>query len=332
MKTRKHFIFPALYIFSFAALAMKKLQLPFHSFFVIIAFDGMAIAYFLRAFTSEKMDEVPRGRSFNFDIGSIIYALCCIAILYRLEYWDGWEHWVFTTGILFLVISLLMIYSYYNYFKRMKQKENTGKILLTHLSWIYFLVLMPPVALMNPRTFHNLFNGTTYEEYVRTAYSPEEGNALLERYKPGDESAAKCAKEFSESAAKHLTTGDYAEALADYNRSIDLNPDDAMTVYNRGKLKLTKLDIDKTMAQSAYDDFTRAIGLDSNLAAAWYHRGVAYHYLHDKDRLPVRTDLMKARSLDTSLSHDDFIIKFLALPLVDSTVDTTSYVKLDDEE
>ena|GEM_PF-5851651 len=331
MDNRNRYIFPTFFILSYLALALKKYMVPFHGFFLIVIFDGLAVLFFLRAFTSEKLNEVPHGRSFNFDIGSLVYAICCIAVLYRLQYWNGWERWVYLAGILFLVLSVITIYSIFLFLKLPGRPGRMKLLLRGHLSWIYFLTLVPVTLLANPRTFHTIFNGTTYEEYVRTRYPAAEGTLLLEKYKPTAASVIKCSDELLEFAFQSEKKGEYKDALAYYNKSIDFNPDNAIAIYNRGRLKLTKLDIDKEMALDAIADFTRAIQLDSMLAAAYYHRAVAQNYLHMRSRLPAHNDLLKAAFLDTNLRHDKFINNFLALPLIDSTVDTTTYIHLDDE-
>jgi tetratricopeptide (TPR) repeat protein len=332
MKNWRPYIFPVFFGLSIIALTMKKFMIPFHGLFLIIVFDGLAVLYFMRAFTSERTGTNLQGRSLNFDLSYLIYAVCSIAILYRLQYWEGWERWIMITGVLFSIVSLLTIFSIYFLFRIPERKTPRRKLVNAHLSWIYFAVLFPVVALTNPRTFHNIFNGTTYEEYVRTRYPLDEGTELVNKYKPASENSRKCADEYFQSAEQSEKNRSYSEALREYNKSIDLNPDNAKPIYKRGLLKLTKLEIDRETAQSAYNDFTRAIQLDSTLAVAYYHRAVVYNYLYKKDRLPAQKDYRKAQELDTSFNNDKIIKAFLALPAIDSSTDTTTYVKLDDGE
>ncbi|MEO8086545.1 MAG: tetratricopeptide repeat protein [Bacteroidota bacterium] len=328
MKNRKRFIFPVLFILSIAALAMKKFMVPFHGFVLILIFDGMAILYFMQAFRSEKLGEEVRGRAFRFDISSIAYAVCSIAILYRMEYWNGWEGWVTAAGVLLFIVSMLTFFSISVYMKQTDKGNKIKPLLLANFSWIYFMVLFPVVALTNPRTFHNLFNGTTYEEYVRNRYPLEEGTAMLNLYKPGNTRSKEIAEEYFTTAIQDEKDDDLEEALLNYNRCIDLNPDNAQAYYKRGRLKLTRLEIDNEMAQSACNDFARAIQLDPNMAPAYYSRAVAYHYIFPKDLMPARTDLLKAKMLDTSLNSDNYLNNFLAHSKPDSTVDTTASIDL----
>ncbi len=58
--------------------------------------------------------------------------------------------------------------------------------------------------------------------------------------------------------------------LAEFDREIQLNPNDADAYYNRGNLKYTKL----KDPQGALADFDRAIQLNPNLAYAYNNRGI----------------------------------------------------------
>lgn len=331
MKITNRYIFPVFFLASIAGLLMKKFTVPFHGLFLIIIFDGLAILYFLRAFSSEKHKGVVHGRSFNFDLSSIVYAICSIAILYRLQYWEGWNSWIHVAGILFVLVSALTIFSIRIFIKLPERKMKIRSLLIGHISWFYFLLLFPPVALMNPRTFHNFFNGTTYEQYVRTRFPMDEGTAMLETYMPSGRDARNCSDQYFREAETNEKSGDYKTALEDYDQAIDLNPENAKAIYQRGRLKLTKLDIDKEMAQSAHDDFSRAIQLDSTMSAAYYHRAVVHNYLNKKNRAPAQRDFRHAQELDTSLRQDHFINEFLALPPIDSSRDTTTYINLDEQ-
>ncbi len=67
---------------------------------------------------------------------------------------------------------------------------------------------------------------------------------------------------------------DYKGAIADYNKSIELNPNNAMVFNNRGFIK-TKLKYYK----GAIADYTKAIELDPNLTDAYLNRGIAKRLL-----------------------------------------------------
>ena len=60
------------------------------------------------------------------------------------------------------------------------------------------------------------------------------------------------------------------KSLADYDRAIQLNPNNAIAYYNRGVVKYA---LGKN--QDAIADYDRAIQLDSNYAIAYFGRGSA---------------------------------------------------------
>jgi tetratricopeptide (TPR) repeat protein len=61
-----------------------------------------------------------------------------------------------------------------------------------------------------------------------------------------------------------IRKGDLDEAIADYNKAIELNPNDADAYDNRGKARKGKGD-----AQGAIADYTKAISLDEKNAPAY---------------------------------------------------------------
>jgi tetratricopeptide (TPR) repeat protein len=69
---------------------------------------------------------------------------------------------------------------------------------------------------------------------------------------------------------KHTKFQDVRGALADYNRAIELDPKDTNAYSNRGFLKYTKLQD----SQRALADYNRAIQLDPNYAIAYSNRGI----------------------------------------------------------
>ncbi|MGK7907510.1 MAG: tetratricopeptide repeat protein, partial [Synechococcus sp.] len=65
--------------------------------------------------------------------------------------------------------------------------------------------------------------------------------------------------------------GRYEEALADYNRAIELNPDDAWAIGSRGQAYRAMERYDE-----ALEDFTRALELDPSLDWVIDERGDTY--------------------------------------------------------
>jgi len=78
--------------------------------------------------------------------------------------------------------------------------------------------------------------------------------------------------------------------MADFNRALALDPNNAYLLYNRGTLYAQQQEY-----QKAIEDFTRAIALDANLAEAYYNRGLCAIYLKQTEAA-VR-DLSKAGEL-----------------------------------
>jgi tetratricopeptide (TPR) repeat protein/S1-C subfamily serine protease len=87
----------------------------------------------------------------------------------------------------------------------------------------------------------------------------------------------------------------YELALADYNKAIELDSNDAYAYNNRGNLYYDQQKYDLALA-----DFTKAIELNRNFAEAYLGRGVVY-YLQQKYELAL-ADFNKAIELDSKLA------------------------------
>ena len=80
------------------------------------------------------------------------------------------------------------------------------------------------------------------------------------------------------------------EAIADYNKAIEINPDDADAYNNRGWV-LYNLGKDK----EAIADYNKAIEINPDHAKAYGNRGLLYDQLGDRQR--AISDLQKAAQL-----------------------------------
>jgi len=69
-----------------------------------------------------------------------------------------------------------------------------------------------------------------------------------------------------------------AGALADFNKALELDPDNAYILYDRGNLHMARGEY-----LLAIDDYTRSIGQNQNLAEAWFNRGLAYIHSGKKE-------------------------------------------------
>jgi regulator of sirC expression with transglutaminase-like and TPR domain len=96
---------------------------------------------------------------------------------------------------------------------------------------------------------------------------------------------------YNDRGRAYAAKGDYARAMADFNRTIDLDPDYAPAYNNRGLVYAIKGNYDRAIA-----DYNRAIELDPDHAFAYYNRGRAYYAKGDKNR--AIADYSRAIELD----------------------------------
>jgi len=64
------------------------------------------------------------------------------------------------------------------------------------------------------------------------------------------------------------------QAIEDYNKAIELSPQDADVLYNRGNAHLGRQEY-----QEAIDDYTRAIALNPDEAEPYFNRAVAFEHI-----------------------------------------------------
>jgi len=85
-------------------------------------------------------------------------------------------------------------------------------------------------------------------------------------------------KEHYNSGLKKHKNGYYYDAIADYTKAIELNPDYAKAYYNRGNAKNNLKD-----HYGAIADFNKATEIDPNYALAYSNRGISKKDLGDLD-------------------------------------------------
>jgi len=327
---KTNIVFPILILLLATALVIKKLLLPFSSTFLIIVFDAVAVSFFLRAFLVMSKDKsTPNMLGIQLNVMPIIFCVGTLALLIRLENWRGGHAWTKVAFLLLLLIFVPFLLSLKLLFKSKKEAElilpnpnaqaNDSKKKETILNmgftfflpWAFLFTLICISVFSNPRQFHNLFNGTTYEQYVRQKYSQAMGTELLEKYKPNNASSAITATNYFNLAKEQEAKEDYDDALQSFNKAIDLNPDYAEAIYRRGLLRLTKLDLTTDRAEEAINDFSRAIEIKPEYATAYYHRAVALNFLEHGNSKEAKQDLIKAASLDSSLRNDSYLMGIL---------------------
>ncbi|MFN8164830.1 MAG: hypothetical protein U0X76_01315 [Bacteroidia bacterium] len=162
-------------------------------------------------------------------------------------------------------------------------KARKGNLQL--ITWAFISFLLSAAAWMNPRTYHNFFRYSRYEEYVRHRFSETEQPAadfLIDKYKTVNkiksEEAALKAKELEKSKA------DDDDILRQYNIAIDYDPDNASVIYDRAMYKLHHLELSAELAWNMIKDFDRVIKLNQRFVDAYFHRGIMLSYVNSKSR------------------------------------------------
>ena len=123
---------------------------------------------------------------------------------------------------------------------------------------------------------------------VETGYNKAQGN---EELRTKVSSSKQTAEEYFYSAYAKHDLGDYRGAIQDYNKAIELDPDNTATYNNRGNAKYALGDY-----RGAIQDYNKAIELDPDYADAYYNKGVTKAELGDY--IGAVEDWSKAIELD----------------------------------
>jgi tetratricopeptide (TPR) repeat protein len=98
---------------------------------------------------------------------------------------------------------------------------------------------------------------------------------------PPRESSAEAASRFFKSGSDNAAQGHYREAVADFDRALELRPDWTEAYYSRGVSRMLLKD-----CAGAIEDYDRAINLKGGGAEAYYNRALARSALgKDKEAL-----------------------------------------------
>ena len=95
----------------------------------------------------------------------------------------------------------------------------------------------------------------------------------------GQESTATLSLALNNRGRAYIEKGEHDNAIRDFDRSIEINPNDAVAFRARGRAFNSKGQYDR-----ALEDIDHALALDPNDAIAFYHRGVAYYGKNDYER------------------------------------------------
>jgi tetratricopeptide (TPR) repeat protein len=101
---------------------------------------------------------------------------------------------------------------------------------------------------------------------------------------------AETAEEYSKRGVANEEQGNYAQAISDLNKAIEINPKYAEAYANRGDVYFSEGNFSQ-----AISDYTKAIGIDPKNAKAYEGRGIVYFYQKDFDK--AWEDVHKAESL-----------------------------------
>lgn len=208
-------------------------------------------------------------KNHNRFLQTVIYSIFGIFFfisLAQLQYWIPNLAHAFEIWIAWVIFTLLFFW-----------KAAYGK---TQLSlWFILTALLSSAAFMNPRTYHNFYRASYYEDYIRRHYTEMEigiADNYIDKFKDTEESVARALFEKGKIAQKEK---DNDLALELYNAAIDRYPDDAKMYFDRGSFKLSRLELNSDVAISAIKDFDRAIKLKPDYDAAYLNRGMALSYI-----------------------------------------------------
>ncbi len=219
-----------------------------------------------------------------------IFSLFLIVTLSQLQYWIPNLHYALEIWIAWICFS---VYFYWNAIKGKTQQ----------FLWLIITLLLSSAAFMNPRTYHNFYRASYYEDYTRRHYSEMENSIAdiyIDKYK---EPQPLVAHDLFVKAREVQKAKDYDLALELYNAAIDKDPDQAEMYNVRGFFKLNRLELNSDVAISAVKDFDRAIKLQPDFADAYINRALALSYLGR--HLRACYDYQVAKSLNPKLNIEE---------------------------
>ena len=270
-------------------LFFRKAGMPFSSVFTSISASILGFYILTNSFFFNKIYQ---------RIAAVVFLFFSTALLH---YWFKQIQFnifgLHEYSIHVLIISCWFIFSLICY-------QSIINNILTLSFWLILTIIFSTSIIFNPREFHNFYRSNTYEEYIRSRYTEQSGlvaDLYIDKYKKVE---VERAADLLKAAMVSESLNNYDNALFLYNKSIDLNPDNAKAYYKRGLLKLILLDLNFSIANSAIKDFNRAIHLDPDYSEAYFHRGLALGYMGLRGRSFL--DMKKVWELDSTISDDLF--------------------------
>lgn len=290
-------------------LTVRKLGWPFGSGLIVISAIWLALSSVfsgIRQLIANK-----KLKTHWIFAEEFLFALCILIVFFQQQYW------FFSKALAWLAVLLILQILFLH---RIKKLSNTyGKYISKALwpAWLRlsFVILLTFLVLagivLNPRQFHNFFRMSTYEEYLRNqaqGLETSKANYLIAKYRDRSADAKIKSEYFYQLARKYDAEKKYSLALRNYNLAIDIYPDNAEAYFQRGVLKLYRLELNNDIAFSSANDFSESIRLRPSHAKSYFLRGVALGYL-DRKKL-VCEDMHQAYRLDSSLDVKPYINKY----------------------
>ena len=228
----------------FFSLLLRKTGFGFSS--LIINITGFLLCFII----------IYTNHFFKKNINKILLSTFLFILIGLLQYWISFNSIGYISlneGITkFLIFTCWILFSVYTL------KEFRINILAITL-WLIMTFVFTSFTVLDQRQFHNLFRYRTYEDFIRTKFTINQGplaDYYIDKYKNPEKEKSEF---FLNEAINSESNQENEKALTFYNKSIDLNPDNALAYYRRGLLKLTRLDINNDVAISALKDFSRTI-------------------------------------------------------------------------
>jgi tetratricopeptide (TPR) repeat protein len=106
---------------------------------------------------------------------------------------------------------------------------------------------------------------------------------------------------------RHEKEGRFADARADYERALGIDPHYANALNNRGNMRFREGDLNGAIA-----DYTEAIHLHSRSCQAYCNRGMAWQRLGNRDR--ARQDYRRALALNPAHGDASLCLRSLERP------------------
>lgn len=220
----------------------------------------------------------------------IIFSLYFFVSFALLQYWIPTLNYGFEIWVTWILYSIVFFW---------KAKFGKTQIAL----WGTITFLLTSSAFMTPRTYHNFYRASYYEDYLRRHYTEVEmgvADMYIDKYKEPQQELANAlfikAKE-----AQKIKDNDLALEL--YNAAIDKFPDDEQMYFDRGYFKLSRLELNSDIALSAVKDFDRAIKLNPTYYQAYLSRALALSYLGK--HLRACYDYYLAKELNPKLNVEE---------------------------